>query len=115
MGKKTFLKWVQLILLEVKSNFSKFTFKILRVFLIVFRINYLGLIILIPQVFLNNLSVSIIGDLMSPSLSLLLSNIEVLTHLFRPITLTAHPHAHAHAHAHTHTDTQTYRQTDRDR
>jgi len=114
--KKTFLKWVQLILLEVKSDFRRFTFKILRVFLIVFRINYLGLIILIPQVFLNNLSVSliflafsiwiltyiptfyynknkismsIIGDLMSPSLSLLLSNIEVLTHLFRPITLTA--------------------------
>ena len=114
--KKTFLTWVQLMLLEVKSNFSKFTFKILRVFLIVFGVNYLGLIILIPQVFLNNLSVSliflafsiwmltytptfyynknkismsIIGDLISPSLSLLLSNIEVLTHLFRPITLTA--------------------------
>merc|ERR1712179_11091 len=95
---------VQLILLEVKSDFSKFTFKILRVFLIVFGVNYLGLIILIPQVFLNNLSasliflafsiwiltytptfyynknkisMSIIGDLISPSLSLLLSNIEV--------------------------------------
>ena len=111
-----FLSWVRSSLLEVKRNFIKFHVSILRVFLIVFLVNFLGLMILIPQIFLNAFSVSLIslavvgwrstylpnyyynkdkvsmpliGSLMAPSLSLLLSIIEMLTHLFRPITLTA--------------------------
>merc|ERR1711944_54952 len=111
-----FLSEVKLNLLEVNSNFSNFRLKLLIAFLIVLRINYLGLIILIPQLFLNILSVSLIcfsfsiwiftysptiyynktktpmsfiGHIIFPSLSILLSNIELLTHLFRQITLTS--------------------------
>nr|YP_009380106.1 ATP synthase F0 subunit 6 [Isodiametra pulchra]ARS00909.1 ATP synthase F0 subunit 6 [Isodiametra pulchra] len=45
----------------------------------------------LPFIFTNKekLSLFIIGEMKFPSLSFLLSNIEILTHLFRPITLTA--------------------------
>lgn len=103
-------------LLEVKSNLFNFNLIIRFLFLLIVWTNYLGLLVVYPQNFLikfsfrlliislslwffsyfpiitkqkEKLSLFIIGEIKFPPLSLLLSNIEILTHLFRPITLTA--------------------------
>lgn len=103
-------------LLEVKRSLFQFNIIINRLFVLILASNYLGLLVILPQNFLGKLSISllilalrmwgftylpiiskqkeklslfVIGEIKFPPLSLLLSNIEILTHLFRPITLTA--------------------------
>ena len=103
-------------LLELKRKKYNFNYIIISLFLRIFISNYIGLLVLIPQNFLRKISLRLlimslsmwlftystifinkkekislfmIGEIKFPPLSLLLSNIEILTHLFRPITLTA--------------------------
>nr|YP_009380097.1 ATP synthase F0 subunit 6 [Archaphanostoma ylvae]ARS00900.1 ATP synthase F0 subunit 6 [Archaphanostoma ylvae] len=96
------------------GNLMNFTLKSLFIFVIMSNLS--GLNMFINQTFMGKLSLSllimaigfwmlsyspfihqskekfslfVIGEMKFPSLSFLLSNIEILTHLFRPITLTA--------------------------
>lgn len=114
--KRKIANLINLKLLEVKSSLFNFNLIINFLFFLILRSNYLGLLVIIPQNFLGKISVRllimalriwaftyypiitvqkekislfVIGEIKFPSLSLLLSNIEILTHLFRPITLTA--------------------------
>ena len=108
---------VELLLLGKQGGRSfSLTFTLKRLFIFVIIINLSGLNIFLNQNFMGKLSLSlliialrfwlisytpflhrgkekfrlfVIGEIKFPSLSFLLSNIEILTHLFRPITLTA--------------------------
>ena len=115
--KKELIKnWIIKNLLEVKSSSFIFEYIIISLFMAILIFNYFGLLVLLPQNFLRKfslrlliialriwiityvpiikirkekLSLFVIGEIKFPPLSLLLSNIEILTHLFRPVTLTA--------------------------
>ena len=96
-----------------KYNFSTI---IIFLFMGIFLTNLGGLLVVLPQNFIYKLSISlllislffwsytylpiikankekltlfVIGEMKFPMLSLLLSHIEILTHIFRPVTLTA--------------------------
>lgn len=110
---------IQKLLFGERKEFTgefRIFFTLKSVFIFVLIINLSGLNIFLNQIFMGKLSISlifmalgcwllsyspflhqnkekfrlfIIGEIKFPSLSFLLSNIEILTHLFRPITLTA--------------------------
>ncbi len=113
---KFFSNKVNKQLLNIDISYLKFDFIIFLIFSFILTSNYLGLLIFLPQNFLGKLSLSLlfislrmwifsylpiffkqkeklslflVGEIKFPTLSLLLSNIEILTHLFRPVTLTA--------------------------
>ena len=110
--------WERIKIEILGLKIEKFNFSTIIIFLFfgIFFTNLGGLLVVLPQNFIYKISISlgmmalffwlftytplilkgkekitlfVIGEIKFPILSLLLSHIEILTHIFRPVTLTA--------------------------